>query len=148
MVALAGLLAGEPIQIVPDGPGQEKQPQVEADRKARLIVSPWRRSREAIAGLEAFASALSKTYGASWVFLECLDQRHASGACDGMHLARELLNLASSEFLCTELHDVRAAIDAYDDLLLPLLALLLRKELIEARKAQRDADFLRGVAGR
>ncbi len=35
--ALAGLLAGEPIQIVPDGPGQEKQPQVEADRKARLI---------------------------------------------------------------------------------------------------------------
>lgn len=35
--ALAGLLAGEPIQIVPDGPGQEKQPQVEADRKARLL---------------------------------------------------------------------------------------------------------------
>ena len=35
--ALAGLLAGEPIQIVPDGPGQEKQPQVQADRKARLI---------------------------------------------------------------------------------------------------------------
>lgn len=35
--ALAGLLAGEPVQIVPDGPGQEKQPQVEADRKARLI---------------------------------------------------------------------------------------------------------------
>lgn len=35
--ALAGLLAGEPIQIVPDGPGQDKQPQVEADRKARLI---------------------------------------------------------------------------------------------------------------
>jgi uncharacterized protein len=35
--ALAGLLAGEAIQIVPDGPGQEKQPQVEADRKARLI---------------------------------------------------------------------------------------------------------------
>lgn len=35
--ALAGLLAGEPIQIVPDGPGQEKQPQVEADRKARLV---------------------------------------------------------------------------------------------------------------
>jgi uncharacterized protein len=35
--ALAGLLAGEPLQIVPDGPGQEKQPQVEADRKARLI---------------------------------------------------------------------------------------------------------------
>jgi short-subunit dehydrogenase len=35
--ALAGLLAGEPLQIVPDGPGQEKQPQVQADRKARLI---------------------------------------------------------------------------------------------------------------
>jgi len=35
--ALAGLLAGEPIQIIPDGPGSEKQPQVEADRKARLI---------------------------------------------------------------------------------------------------------------
>lgn len=35
--ALAGLLAGEPVQIVPDGPGQEKQPQVEADRKSRLI---------------------------------------------------------------------------------------------------------------
>ena len=35
--ALAGLLAGEPLQIVPDGPGQEKQPQVEADRKARLV---------------------------------------------------------------------------------------------------------------
>lgn len=35
--ALAGLLAGEAIQIVPDGPGQEKQPQVEADRKARLV---------------------------------------------------------------------------------------------------------------
>lgn len=35
--ALAGLLAGEPLQIVPDGPGSEKQPQVEADRKARLI---------------------------------------------------------------------------------------------------------------
>ena len=35
--ALAGLLAGEPIQIIPDGPGAEKQPQVEADRKARLI---------------------------------------------------------------------------------------------------------------
>jgi uncharacterized protein len=35
--AMAGLLAGEAIQIVPDGPGQEKQPQVEADRKARLI---------------------------------------------------------------------------------------------------------------
>ena len=34
--ALAGLLAGEPLQIVPDGPGQEKQPQVQADRKARL----------------------------------------------------------------------------------------------------------------
>jgi uncharacterized protein len=35
--ALAGLLAGEPLQIVPDGPGQEKQPQVQADRKERLI---------------------------------------------------------------------------------------------------------------
>jgi hypothetical protein len=35
--ALAGLLAGEPIQIIPDGPDQEKQPQVEADRKTRLI---------------------------------------------------------------------------------------------------------------
>lgn len=35
--ALAGLLAGVPIQIIPDGPGQEKQPQVEADRKARLV---------------------------------------------------------------------------------------------------------------
>jgi uncharacterized protein len=35
--ALAGLLEGEPLQIVPDGPGQEKQPQVQADRKARLI---------------------------------------------------------------------------------------------------------------
>lgn len=35
--ALAGLLSGEPVQIVPDGPGQEKQPQVEADRKARLV---------------------------------------------------------------------------------------------------------------
>ncbi|CAN1514204.1 SDR family NAD(P)-dependent oxidoreductase [Sphingorhabdus sp.] len=35
--ALAGLLAGEPLQIVPDGPGQEKQPQVQADRKARLV---------------------------------------------------------------------------------------------------------------
>ena len=35
--ALAGLLAGEPVQIVPDGPGQEKQPQVMADRKDRLI---------------------------------------------------------------------------------------------------------------
>jgi short-subunit dehydrogenase len=35
--ALAGLLAGEPLQIIPDGPGQDKQPQVEADRKARLI---------------------------------------------------------------------------------------------------------------
>jgi uncharacterized protein len=35
--ALAGLLAGEALQIVPDGPGQEKQPQVEADRKARLV---------------------------------------------------------------------------------------------------------------
>ncbi|MBB35913.1 MAG: short-chain dehydrogenase [Hirschia sp.] len=36
--ALAGLLAGEPLQIVPDGPGQEKQPQVQADRKARLVA--------------------------------------------------------------------------------------------------------------
>ena len=35
--ALAGLLAGVPIQIIPDGPDQEKQPQVEADRKARLV---------------------------------------------------------------------------------------------------------------
>jgi len=35
--ALAGLLAGEPLQIVPDGPDQEKQPQVLADRKARLV---------------------------------------------------------------------------------------------------------------
>ncbi len=35
--ALAGLLAGEPLQIIPDGPGQEKQPQVLADRKSRLI---------------------------------------------------------------------------------------------------------------
>jgi uncharacterized protein len=35
--ALAGLLAGEPLQIIPDGPGQEKQPQVLADRKARLV---------------------------------------------------------------------------------------------------------------
>jgi len=35
--ALAGLLAGESLQIVPDGPGQEKQPQVQADRKARLV---------------------------------------------------------------------------------------------------------------
>lgn len=35
--ALAGLLAGEPLQIVPDGPGREKQPQVQADRKARLM---------------------------------------------------------------------------------------------------------------
>ncbi|KUR76662.1 SDR family oxidoreductase [Novosphingobium sp. Fuku2-ISO-50] len=35
--ALAGLLAGAPLQIVPDGPGQEKQPQVQADRIARLI---------------------------------------------------------------------------------------------------------------
>lgn len=34
--ALAGLLAGEPLQIVPDGPGKESQPQVEAARKARL----------------------------------------------------------------------------------------------------------------
>lgn len=35
--ALAGLLAGEPLQIVPDGPGREKQPEVQADRKARLV---------------------------------------------------------------------------------------------------------------
>ncbi len=35
--ALAGLLAGEPLQIVPDGPGKEKLPQVLADRKARLV---------------------------------------------------------------------------------------------------------------
>jgi uncharacterized protein len=35
--ALAGLLAGEPLQIVPDGPGQEKVPQVLADRKDRLV---------------------------------------------------------------------------------------------------------------
>ena len=35
--ALAGLLAGEPLQIIPDGPGQEKQPQVQADRKSRLV---------------------------------------------------------------------------------------------------------------
>jgi short-subunit dehydrogenase len=35
--ALAGLLAGEPLQIIPDGPGADKQPQAEADRKARLI---------------------------------------------------------------------------------------------------------------
>lgn len=35
--ALAGLLAGEPIQIVPDGPGKEKLPQVVADRKSRLV---------------------------------------------------------------------------------------------------------------
>ena len=35
--ALAGLLAGEPVQIVPDGPGQEKLPQVLADRKDRLV---------------------------------------------------------------------------------------------------------------
>jgi short-subunit dehydrogenase len=35
--ALAGLLAGEPLQIAPDGPGQEKQPQVQADRKDRLV---------------------------------------------------------------------------------------------------------------
>ena len=35
--ALAGLLAGEPLQIVPDGPAQERQPQVQADRKARLV---------------------------------------------------------------------------------------------------------------
>lgn len=34
--ALAGLQAGVPLQIVPDGPGQEKQPQVLADRIARL----------------------------------------------------------------------------------------------------------------
>jgi uncharacterized protein len=36
--ALAGLLHGEPLQIVPDGPGQEKQPQVLAERKARLTA--------------------------------------------------------------------------------------------------------------
>lgn len=35
--ALAGLLAGEPLQIIPDGPDQDKQPAVEAARKARLI---------------------------------------------------------------------------------------------------------------
>ena len=35
--ALAGLLAGEPLQIIPDGPGQEKQPQVQIDRKQRLV---------------------------------------------------------------------------------------------------------------
>ena len=35
--ALAGLLAGEAIQIVLDGPGAEKLPQVEADRRQRLI---------------------------------------------------------------------------------------------------------------
>lgn len=35
--ALSGLLAGEPLQIVPDGPGREKQTQVQADRKSRLI---------------------------------------------------------------------------------------------------------------
>jgi uncharacterized protein len=35
--ALAGLLAGEPLQIVPDGPGQEKVPQVLVDRKDRLV---------------------------------------------------------------------------------------------------------------
>jgi len=35
--ALAGLLAGEPLQIIPDGPGQELQPAVEAARKDRLI---------------------------------------------------------------------------------------------------------------
>lgn len=35
--ALAGLLAGDSIQIVPDGPDQEKLPQVEADRRARLV---------------------------------------------------------------------------------------------------------------
>ncbi|WP_230280588.1 MULTISPECIES: SDR family oxidoreductase [unclassified Croceicoccus] len=35
--ALAGLLAGEPVQIIPDGPGAEKLPQVEADRRQRLI---------------------------------------------------------------------------------------------------------------
>ena len=34
--ALAGLLAGEPVQIIPDGPGAEKLPQVEADRRERL----------------------------------------------------------------------------------------------------------------
>ena len=36
--ALAGLLAGEPVQIVPDGPGQEKIPQMLADRKTRLTA--------------------------------------------------------------------------------------------------------------
>lgn len=36
--ALAGLLAGEPVQIVPDGPGQEKIPQQLADRKTRLTA--------------------------------------------------------------------------------------------------------------
>jgi short-subunit dehydrogenase len=35
--ALAGLQAGAPLQIIPDGPGQEKQPQVLADRIARLV---------------------------------------------------------------------------------------------------------------
>ena len=35
--ALAGLLAGEPLQIIPDGPGEEKLPAVEAARKARLV---------------------------------------------------------------------------------------------------------------
>ena len=34
--ALAGLLAGEPVQIIPDGPGAEKLPQVEADCRERL----------------------------------------------------------------------------------------------------------------
>ncbi len=36
--ALAGLLAGEPVQIVADGPGQEKIPQQLADRKTRLTA--------------------------------------------------------------------------------------------------------------
>lgn len=36
--ALAGLLAGEPVQIVPDGPLQEKIPQQLADRKTRLTA--------------------------------------------------------------------------------------------------------------
>lgn len=35
--ALAGLQAGEPLQIIPDGPDQDLQPAVEAARKARLI---------------------------------------------------------------------------------------------------------------
>ena len=36
--ALAGLLAGEPVQIIPDGPLQEKIPQQLADRKTRLTA--------------------------------------------------------------------------------------------------------------